>query len=302
MVIMQKLRGYAQVAAILGLELAAIVLLHQLGHSSELHIPWNDLSAWFSSSQLQTLIAASARLLGLVIAYYLFVTTLLYTIASLLKMKGFVRILRFVTLPAVRNSLDKALAATALTVSIVGGSATFAAADVSIPFPPGVVQTVPQQDTTSTTSTQTTSGDSGDFFPPEESTTTTTEAPPTTTSTTQVTIPGLGETTVTTTPSTTSTTTPSSPSTETPAPQEPTTAVEGEQIYKVVPGDNLWSISKKHLAEAQGVDASTLSDHDVAKYWLKVIEVNKDNLRSGNPNLIYPDEQITLPDISVAGS
>lgn len=297
------MRGYAQVAAILGLEAAAIFLLHKIGSNTEFQVDWNNFSHWLSTAELQTLIAASARLVGLVIAYYLFISTALYTLATLLRFKPALSVLKFFTVPAVRRSLDKALAATALTASLVGGPATFAAAAETPPyFPDPITQTnSPTGGTTTTTTPPATTPSDDDnqdnqtineLFPQQGSTTTTTPKPSTTSTTTQVTIPGLGETTVTTTPAETPTPTP----TPAPAPQ-----VQGEQVYKVVPGDNLWSISKQHLANVRGVDPSTLSDHDIAKYWLQVIEVNKPNLRSGNPNLIYPDEQITLPEIP-AGS
>jgi hypothetical protein len=66
----------------------------------------------------------------------------------------------------------------------------------------------------------------------------------------------------------------------------------------VAPGDNLWLISRDHLAEVNNLPASELSDHDIAAYWLRVIAENLDSLRSGNPNLIFPGELIRLPPVS----
>ena len=60
----------------------------------------------------------------------------------------------------------------------------------------------------------------------------------------------------------------------------------------------MWSISKQHLASTKSVDPKTLSDRDVAQYWLTVIDANKANLRSGDPDLIYPGEAITLPAVN----
>ena len=59
----------------------------------------------------------------------------------------------------------------------------------------------------------------------------------------------------------------------------------------VVRGDHLWNISERHVeANSPGLV--------VAPYWLEVIEVNRANLRSGDPDLIYPGELITLPSVT----
>lgn len=55
----------------------------------------------------------------------------------------------------------------------------------------------------------------------------------------------------------------------------------------VVKGDHLWKISARHL----GTDVS----HEIAPYWREVIAVNTPQLRSGDPDLIYPGEVVELP-------
>lgn len=57
--------------------------------------------------------------------------------------------------------------------------------------------------------------------------------------------------------------------------------------YVVQKGDNLWSISDKNKPKGQ----------TTAQYWNKVVEANKDKLKSGNPNLIYSGERVTLPGV-----
>jgi hypothetical protein len=59
-------------------------------------------------------------------------------------------------------------------------------------------------------------------------------------------------------------------------------------------GDNLWVMSRKRLAEVKGLDASDLSDHEIAAYWLRVIAANP-HLPSGDPDLIFPGDIIHLP-------
>jgi nucleoid-associated protein YgaU len=68
----------------------------------------------------------------------------------------------------------------------------------------------------------------------------------------------------------------------------------------VVVGDNLWTIAKGHLAATRGRPAATLSDREVAAYWLKVVDANRQRLRSRDPDLIYPGEQVTLPPVAGA--
>lgn len=62
-------------------------------------------------------------------------------------------------------------------------------------------------------------------------------------------------------------------------------------MYTVVKGDNLWSIAAGHLE----TERETTSKADIARYWRRVIAANKEHLRSGDPNLIFPGETIELP-------
>lgn len=56
----------------------------------------------------------------------------------------------------------------------------------------------------------------------------------------------------------------------------------------VAPGDHFWKISARRLAEIE-------LEAPVGPYWRKVVEVNLDNIRSGDPDLIYPGEVVELP-------
>jgi hypothetical protein len=73
----------------------------------------------------------------------------------------------------------------------------------------------------------------------------------------------------------------------------------GEQAtsHRVVRGDNLWTIARDHLAEARGRSAAELSDREIAVYWLAVQEANRGGLRSGDFDLIYPGEEVELPQV-----
>ena len=60
----------------------------------------------------------------------------------------------------------------------------------------------------------------------------------------------------------------------------------------VEPGDHLWKISASQLEEVLGRPAEL---EEIDPYWRVVIETNRDLLSSGDPDLIYPGEVITLP-------
>ena len=62
----------------------------------------------------------------------------------------------------------------------------------------------------------------------------------------------------------------------------------------VVKGDNLWKLAAVELKEADG---HRPSNAEIVPYWRDVIETNVDELRSGDPDLIYPGETIDMPGI-----
>ena len=56
------------------------------------------------------------------------------------------------------------------------------------------------------------------------------------------------------------------------------------ESYRVVAGDNLWTIARAHIRPGESVE----------KLWKTIIAENISILRSKNPNLIYPGEEIIL--------
>jgi len=67
-------------------------------------------------------------------------------------------------------------------------------------------------------------------------------------------------------------------------------APEGSVV--VEPGDHLWKISASHL---EGILDRPAEPAEIDPYWRVVIETNRALLTSGDPDLIYPGEVITLP-------
>jgi len=58
-------------------------------------------------------------------------------------------------------------------------------------------------------------------------------------------------------------------------------------------GDHLWSISAAHLEDRL---AHSPSVAEITPFWRAVIKANRDRLRSGDPDLIYPGETVLLPE------
>ena len=68
-------------------------------------------------------------------------------------------------------------------------------------------------------------------------------------------------------------------------------ASPGDSVV-VEPGDHLWKISASHL---EAVLERPAEVEEIDPYWRVVMETNRDLLNSGDPDLIYPGEVITLP-------
>jgi hypothetical protein len=64
--------------------------------------------------------------------------------------------------------------------------------------------------------------------------------------------------------------------------------------YTVVSGDNFWNIAKTQVQSSLG---RAPSNAETANYWVKLIDSNKSNIRSGDASLIFPGEVFTLPAI-----
>ena len=61
----------------------------------------------------------------------------------------------------------------------------------------------------------------------------------------------------------------------------------------VAPGDHLWAIARRVLAQRQGGDPS---DAEIADYWRRLIDTNRDRLVDPHdPSLIHPGQRLVLP-------
>jgi hypothetical protein len=429
------LRRTGSLLGLLGLELAAVLVLHWLGRFEGLRIRWDEPAPWLLSSPVQEILGAVLRTVGLVMAYWLLASTLLYLLASLSRLPSAVRAVRWATIPLVRRVADHAVAVTLATSMVGGGTlgmagpaaagqdrggtgpparkpvaaaqatsatapqdapstsaeeATRPSAPVYVPdpadqapatsadeapatsaeeptraSPPAYVpdpagqapRRLPATESTTPESTTETSA-AGATAAPSTTAAPATEAPATAAPSTeapsteaQTTVPPTTAAPTSAAPQstpdqarkgnaagTTATTglrppayefTPATPTTnqrrEEPSEgtepggdgdQEPGGGQEPggpenpggggtdgedrpgngqEQRHRVARGDNLWAIARDHLATARGGGSGEPTNREVAAYWVRVVEANRDGLRSGDPDLIYPGEEITLP-------
>ncbi|HMG25443.1 MAG TPA: hypothetical protein VKH36_01370 [Acidimicrobiia bacterium] len=239
-------------------EVAAVVALHRLGGVDGFAIPRHDLGRWLRQTPSEDVLLAGLRLAALVAAWWLLGSTLLYIGARVARLHSAAHALGWATLPAVRRWADRAAA-----VSIVAASALGAARPAGADPPPAtttpapVVVDVDHRDRATLP----------DLPPP------TTEPLP------RATVPPV----VPVVP-----VVPVTPPPTAPAPRP-------EATHTVTAGEHLWSIAAATVAARTGRSAETLSPAEVAPYWGRVVEDNRDRLRSGNPSLVYPGEVLELP-------
>jgi LysM repeat protein len=450
------LRRTGSLLGLLGLELAAVLVLHWLGRFAGLRIGWDEPVEWLASSPVQEVLGAVARTVGLVMAYWLLASTVLYLLASLTRLPAAVRAVSWATLPLARRVADHAVAVTLATSMVGGGTLGVAgpalaadgrsgagpparkpvaaaqatdstapqatdstapqdapatsAGEATEPSPPSYTPEVAGQAPTSGTEETTpptpaptaaepteptraayTPDPAGQEprrlpAPDQASSTASTEAPttttrpptttaaPSTTSTTGLRDPAYNFNSATTTtvgpgerepanePGSGGPEESSEPGADEPAPEntkettrevaegdtiwtlaeahmpgEPTTQevaeyvdqvekanqdlesgdpdliLPGEEIilppvatpaqeadgntHDVAEGDTIWTIARDKLAKAPGGGSGEPTDQEVAEYVDQVEKANQDRLESGDPDLIYPGEEIRLPPV-----
>jgi hypothetical protein len=67
---------------------------------------------------------------------------------------------------------------------------------------------------------------------------------------------------------------------------------EPSPFYEVQRGDNLWGIAESQLGAELG---RVPSSAEVAPYWRELVNLNRGSLSSGEPDLIFPGELLSLP-------
>ena len=267
------LRRIASVAALIGLEVAALLTLHHLGSYEAVSVVWDDLSAWLTQTPPEDAIVAVVRLAALALAWWLTASTVLYALASASRVPGLVRGVRWATVAPVRSLIDSALATTILFGSTLAAPSAAAAAPAD---GDSVVVQLDERPEGADESPQRAyqPRPAGDEVKPGY-----TPAP-------------AGN--LPSTPSTLSAEPPSS-STQLARQSDNPPAVPSPGTYVVRPGDNLWTIAEQQLAKAKGRHVDELGPGEVRSYWLRVVDANDDNIRSSDTDRIWPGERIHIP-------
>ncbi|MGH8924390.1 MAG: LysM peptidoglycan-binding domain-containing protein [bacterium] len=232
---------------VLGALIGATMVLHRLADA----FPTSALS----EGPLEVAVGSAVRLLGLLIAYWLLGSTVLYLLASLARLPRALTAVMPYTWRPLRRLIDGGLASSVAIAMALPAHASVAPGYVPVPASDpvtGPTTTTILIETTTTAPTASTSGSPVDilYLPIELA----------------------------------------------PVPAAVATAdrphtIETDHVV-VMPGDNMWLLAERRLTELLGRKAG---DHEVAPYWLAVIGANKDRIRSGDPDLIFPGEVLVLP-------
>jgi hypothetical protein len=267
-------------------EAIAVVALHRLGGVDGFAIPRHDLGQWLQRSTSEEVLLAGVRLVALVAAWWLLGSTLLYVAARVARLHSAARALGWATLPAVRRWVDRAAAVSIVAATALGVGRP-AAADpppTTSPASAPVVVDVDHRDPARVPSRPPSGVRTGQAADSPPAST----VPPTGTTSPAPTTPPLVPPTA---PPPVVTTTPAVPV----APAVPPPAPAAGTTHTVTGGEHLWSIAAARVASASGRASADLAPADIAPYWLRVVELNRRRLRSGNPDLVHPGEVVELP-------
>ncbi|MEM7337663.1 MAG: hypothetical protein AAF467_03380 [Actinomycetota bacterium] len=247
---------------VIAAELMLVVALH-LTSRPDYTIPLQSIGSWLSVTDPTTVLVSVARLAGLIIGYWLLLTTLAYAVAYHAGWSGVTDTLRWVTLPVVRRVVQGVTVMSLTGVSLVGPAAVslspalaqqdavVAQADPSAadPSAPDAADGETDDEQPSTYMPDAagwpTTEMGGDFWQPSS-------------------INGLN------------------------------TVSADAGTHTVVNGDHLWSIAENHLRATTGRD---VTEDEICQYWVRVVDANRSRISSGDPDLIFPAEEIVLPPV-----
>jgi hypothetical protein len=242
----------------LTVESAAVAALTALGARPPFARPEEGLEQWFRTAPPADVLVASLRWVALLGAWWLLATTLLYVGASMTRIPGAVRAVRWAALPAVRRAVDAAFAVSVVAGSVLAPTAARAATDdatTTTGVPNELVRDGHSRGLASLPAAT----------PPVAPAPASASIPPPAPVPARVSVPA-----------------------PTPAPTPAASVV-------VRPGDNLWELAAQQLAATTGRARVDVGDAEIAPYWAAVCEQNRDALASRDPNVIYPGEVVTFP-------
>jgi hypothetical protein len=247
--------------ALLLFESSTIAGLHGLGSLPWFGVRWGGLLS--RGTRVDDAVASGLRYVALALAYWLMFSTALYLGARLTRLPTALRAVQWATLPFIRRTVDRMLAVSLTFGTLVAPTQALAQT------PPSPVEQVylptPAGFDESDTPIVVVEGDI--IIPPGAA------------------LPQP------------------SPHEETTVEEDPTQGVgppvgvafERSKEHEVVAGESLWSIAEAQVRRSSGVEPAA---SDTVVYWLELLAANRDHLTSGDPDLIYPGEMLTLPPTS----
>jgi len=237
---------------------AEVVALYSTTTLDGFAVPLSDVPGWLAETRTEDVLVAAVLLAARGVALWLLASTALYLAAGALRLPRLARAIGWTTLPAFRRLMDGLVAG-----SVVAGTMVGTAIPATAQATEGVAEHtyVPRP------------ADDGPAYTP---------------------IPaGSGEPAL-------------APTTRAPVDEPrrlpasapaPAPAPTTGTVHRVEPGEHLWGIARAHLATVGGRPAEDLRAADIAPYWRRLIDANTGRLRSGDPDLIHPGEELVLPDL-----
>jgi hypothetical protein len=286
-------RAVMGVVSMVGVEAAVVVGVHLVGRAPSIGVDWSDPAGWLAVSPAEQVVASMAWLAASVMAYWLLGSTLLYLVARCWRLRGVLRVAEWLTVPAVRRMVDRALAATLVGTVLLGPAAPALATgrggfDAMTAAPPqSEYEPQPagsEQPPVSAPGPRRDAPKPVEQDPPDDEADAESESPRS--RATEQAGDGDKESGV------------STGSSDDGRPERPATRTSGVprpgHRYTVRVGDHLWKIASEVVAGGDGMAGRAA----VASYWAELVREATPGLRSGNPDLIYPGEQITLPQLT----
>ena len=291
-------------------EAAAVTGLHLLGGEPGFGIPFDHLGDWLQSAPLIEVLAGILRLVLLIGAWWLLVGTLLCVFAHFTGAPAAVRASARVTPSPLRRRVDRALVASIVAGSLFVGATPVLAGetpvDPAVEDPAALASPVGETPVVDTPAVDPPAADPAPEVPVRTGRTGDAAAVAEVTAAlpdVDVDVPvraPVAEAPAVPRP------TPDSPrgSSDGGAPPPPADslaiaapAAAAPDTHTVLAGDTLWDLAASQLATATGRSLAQLTNAEVVVYWVRVCELNRPRLRSGDPNLIFPGEVIELPPV-----
>jgi hypothetical protein len=312
---MEQVRQLVPLVTWLGTLVLAIMLFTALGSGALAAPPLMEPAAWgdwAASRQPVEATVAVMRLLVLAMAWYLVGVTTIGAIARVARLTSLVRVADALSIPVVRRVLQTSLGvglATAVVASATTAPlprtpsptehAVSAVTATEDPTMRVLADTSPSSDAPRMLAVDTAAPPAMQILPDPD------DAPTGAPTMRQVDpasppdLPGMRPLPPVSRPASQDPT-----ATEAPDPdQDQATVITGtdhatETTWTAQTGDHLWGIAASHL---QGQLGATPSDTDIADYWRRLIDANRDRLADpGNPDLIYPGQEFVLPSIDAS--